>query len=57
MEVLWLMDRAMNGGEGQPGPELVPAVAVASTPGSRAQAATEGGFLGLRHKTKEADGG
>ena len=31
--------------------------AVASTPGSRAQAATEGGFLGLRHKTKEADGG
>ena len=31
--------------------------AVASTPGSRAQAATEGGFLGLCHKTKEADGG
>ena len=29
------------------------AAAVASTPGSRAQAATEGGFLGLRHKTKE----
>ena len=33
------------------------AAGVASTPGSRAQAATEGGFLGLRHKTKEADGG
>ena len=33
------------------------AAAVASIPGSRAQAATEGGFLGLRHKTKEADGG
>jgi len=33
------------------------AAAVASTPGSRAQAATEDGFLGLRHKTKEADGG
>ena len=33
------------------------AAAVASTPGSRAQAATEGGFLSLRHKTKEADGG
>ena len=32
------------------------AAAVVSTPGSRAQAATEGGFLGLRHKTKEADG-
>ena len=31
--------------------------AVASIPGSRAQAAIEGGFLGLRHKTKEADGG
>ena len=29
----------------------------ASTPGSRAQAATESGFLGLCHKTKEADGG
>ena len=28
------------------------AVAVASIPGSRAQATTEGGFLGLRHKTK-----
>ena len=31
--------------------------AVVSTPGSRTQAATEGGFLGLRHKTKQADGG
>ena len=31
--------------------------AVTSTPGSRAQAATDGGFLGLRHKTKLADGG
>ena len=28
------------------------ATAVASTPGSRAQAATEGGFLGLRHKNQ-----
>jgi hypothetical protein len=33
------------------------AAAVASTPGSRTQAAMEGGFLCLRHKTKEADGG
>ena len=33
------------------------AAAVVSTPGSRAQAAMEAGFLGLRHKTKEADGG
>ena len=33
------------------------AAALASAPGSRAQAATDGGFLGLRHKTKLADGG
>jgi len=33
------------------------AAAVASILGSRAQATTEGGFLGLRHKTKQADGG
>ena len=33
------------------------AAAMASTPGSRAQTPMEGGFLGLRHKTKEADGG
>ena len=33
------------------------AAAVAPIPGSRAQVATEGGYLGLRHKTKEADGG
>ena len=33
------------------------AAAVASIPGSRAQAAMEGGFLGLRNKTKQADGG
>ena len=32
------------------------AAAVASTPESRAQAATEGGFLGLLHKTKQVDG-
>ena len=51
------MDRAVDGGEGQPGPELVRAVAMASTPGSRAQAAMDSGFLGLRHKTKLADGG
>ena len=31
------------------------AAAVASIPGLRAQAATEGGFLGLRHKTKVAE--
>ena len=24
VEVLWLMDHAVDGGEGQPGPELVP---------------------------------
>ena len=57
VEVLWPIDRSVDGGEGQPGPELVRAAAVASTPGSRVQEMTEGGFLGLRHKTKEADGG
>ena len=33
------------------------ATAVASTPGSRAQVVTDGEFLGLRHKTKLANGG
>ena len=33
------------------------AAAVASIPGSRAQAATKDGFFGLCHKTKQADGG
>ena len=32
------------------------AAAVASTPGLMAREATEGGFLGLRHKTKQTDG-
>ena len=57
MEVLWPMDRAVDGGEGQPGPELGPGgscgvhswIEGASGDGRR--------FLGLRHKTKEADGG
>ena len=57
MEVLWPMDRAVDGGEGRPDWSSDRAAAVASTPGSRAQVAMEGGFLGLRHKTKEADGG
>ena len=33
------------------------AAAVVSTPESRAQAVTDGGFLGLRLKIKQADGG
>ena len=33
------------------------AAAVASTPGSRAQAPVDERFLGLRHKIKLADGG
>ena len=32
------------------------AAAMASTPGSKVQAMTEDGFLGLRHKTKQAYG-
>ena len=55
MEVLWPMDRAVDGGEGQPGPELVPGGSCGVH--SWIQAATEGGFFGLRHKTKGADGG
>ena len=51
MEVLWLMDRAVKGSRDRSSDR---ATAAASTPGSRAQAATEGRFLGLRHKTKEA---
>ena len=57
MEVLWPMDRAVDGGEGQPGPDLGPGGSWASTPESRAQAPVDVGFLGLRHKTKETDGG
>ena len=56
MEVLWPMDRAVDGGEGQPGPELGPGGSCGVPSESRAQAATDGGFLGLRHKTKQADG-
>ena len=47
MEVLWPMDRAVDGGEGQSGPELVPG----------GSCGVHSWFLGLRHKTKEADGG
>ena len=57
MEVLWPMDRAVDGGEGQPGLELGPGgscgvhswIEGASGDGRR--------FFGLRHKIKEADGG
>ena len=57
VEVLWPMDSAVDGGEGQRDRSSDRAAAVASTPRSRAQAATEGGFLRLHHKTNEADGG
>ena len=46
MAVKWNRDRSSDR-----------AAAVASTPGSWTQVATEGGFLGLHHKTKEVDGG
>ena len=57
MEVLWPMDRAVDGVKGSRDRSSDRAAAVASTPGSRAQAPVDGGFLGLRHKTKLADGG
>ena len=57
MEVLWPMDRAVDGSEGQPEPELGPGgsygvhswIEDASGDGRRVSC--------LRHKTKEADGG
>ena len=55
---LWIVDtRASSVDRELPWRSSGRAAAVASTPGSRAQAATEDGFLGLLHKTKEADGG
>ena len=57
MEVLWPMDRAVDGGEGQPGPELETCGSCGVHSWIKGASATEGGFLGLRHKTKEEDGG
>ena len=55
---LWIAGTRVSNVDGElPGRSSGRAAAVVSTPGSRAQAATEGGFLGLRHKTKEVDGG
>ena len=54
---LWIAGTWASSVDGElPWRSLGRAAAVAST-GSRAQAATEGGFIGLCHKTKEADGG
>ena len=54
---LWIAGtRASSVDRELPWRSLGRAAAVASTPGLRAQAVTEGGFLGLRHKTKQADG-
>ena len=54
---LWITGTRASSVDGElPWRSLGRAVAVASTPGSRTQAAMEGRFLGLRHKTKEADG-
>ena len=57
MEVLWPMDRAVDGGEGQPGPELVPGGSCGVHSRIDGASSDGGGFLGLRHKTKLADGG
>ena len=55
---LWIAGTQASSVDGElPWKSLDRAAAVASTPGSRAQAATEVGFLGLRHKTKQAGGG
>ena len=55
---LWIVGTRASSVDGElPWRSSGRAAAVASTPGSRVQAATEGGFFGSRHKTKEADGG
>ena len=55
---LWIAGTRASSVDGElPGRSSGRAAAVASTPGSMAQAAMEDGFLGLRHKTKEADSG
>ena len=57
MEVLWTMDRAVDDGEGQPGPELGPGGSCGVH--SWIEGASTGGWRVscLRHKTKLADGG
>ena len=53
---LWIAGTRVSRVDGElPWRSLGRAAAVASTTGSRAQAATEDGFLGLCHKTKETD--
>ena len=55
---LWIAGTRASSVDGElPWRSLGRAAAVASISGSRAQAATEGGFFGLRYKTKEVDGG
>ena len=55
---LWIAGTRASSVDGElPWRSLGRAAAVASIPRSRVQAATEGGFLGLRHKIKGADGG
>ena len=55
---LWIAGTRASSVDGElPSRSSDRAAVVASTPGSRAQATTEGGFLGLLHKTKQADGG
>ena len=57
MEVLWPMDRAVDGDEGQPGPELGPGGSCGVHSWIEGASGEEGGFLGSHHKTKETDGG
>ena len=57
VEVLWPIDRAVDSGEGQPGPELGPGGSCGVHSWIEGASGEKGGFLGLHHKTKEADGG
>ena len=57
VEVLWPMDRAVDGGEGQPEPELEPGGSCGVHSWTEGASSDGGGFLGLLHKTKLANGG
>ena len=56
MEVLWPKDRKVDGGEGQLGPELGPGSSCGIHSWTEGASSDGGGFLGLRLKTKLADG-
>ena len=57
MAELWPMDRAVDGGEGQPGPELGPGGSCGVHSWIEGASGDGRPVSCLRHKTKQADGG